>query len=72
MEVPACPSWTGKTLRELTAGEIGEVLALLEERDGDDLLCRVLARELAERTASATASASMSDGTEHSQSWLFE
>ncbi|MEW2359102.1 hypothetical protein [Spirillospora sp. NPDC029432] len=62
MEVPACPSWTGKALRELTAAEIGELLTLLEERDGDELICRVLARELADRTAAA----------DHSMAWVFE
>ncbi|MFI0355826.1 hypothetical protein [Actinomadura sp. 9N407] len=68
MESPTCPSWTGKAVRELTAGEIGELLALLEERDGDDLICRVLARELADRTASESGP----ECHEHSQSWVFE
>ncbi|MFB4313773.1 hypothetical protein [Actinomadura sp. 21ATH] len=63
MEVPAWPSWRGKVLRELTAAEIGELLALLEERDGDDLICRVLALELADRTAAAA---------DHSMAWVFE
>lgn len=52
MEFPPGASWTGKAMRELTAGEIGELLALLDEHDGDDLICHVLARELARRTAS--------------------